>query len=72
MPGVRGAHELRTRQSGQSLIIQLHLELDDELPLRQSHQIALAVEARIRERYPDSDILIHQDPVSLGREGMET
>lgn len=72
VPGVRGAHELRTRQSGQSLIIQLHLELDDELPLRQAHQIALAVEAQIRERYPDSDILIHQDPVSLGREALET
>ncbi|MGQ9659047.1 MAG: cation transporter dimerization domain-containing protein [Thermochromatium sp.] len=72
IPEVRGAHGLRTRHSGQSLIIQLHLELDDALPLRQAHQITRAVEARIRERYPDSDILIHQDPVSLVREAMDT
>ena len=65
---VRGVHGLRTRRSGQSLIIQLHLELDDDLPLRESHQAALAAEARIRERYPDSDIIIHQDPASLGDE----
>ena len=68
VPMARGLHGLRTRQSGQSLIIQLHLELDDELPLKTAHGITLEAEARIRARYPDSDIIIHQDPVSLGRE----
>ncbi|WP_367114636.1 cation diffusion facilitator family transporter [Thiohalocapsa sp.] len=67
-PLVRGVHGLRTRRSGQLLIIQLHLELDDNLPLRASHRAALDAEARIRSRYPDSDIIIHQDPVSLGDE----
>ncbi|MBO8658132.1 CDF family cation-efflux transporter FieF, partial [Staphylococcus aureus] len=28
-PGVHGAHELRTRQSGPTRFIQLHLEMDD-------------------------------------------
>lgn len=67
-PLVRGVHGLRTRQSGQTLILQLHLELDDELTLRQAHQVVMDAEARIRTRYPESDILIHQDPVSLGDE----
>ncbi len=65
---VKGVHGLRTRQSGQLLIIQLHLELDDDLPLREAHRVAMEAEARIRARYPDSDIIIHQDPVSLGDE----
>ncbi len=67
-PLVRGVHGLRTRKAGQLVIIQLHLELDDELTLRESHRAALEAEARIRDRYPDSDIIIHQDPVSLGDE----
>ncbi|MBK1717694.1 cation diffusion facilitator family transporter [Thiocystis violacea] len=70
-PMVRGMHGLRTRQSGQSPIIQLHLELDDELPLKTAHGLALEAEARIRKQYPDSDILIHLDPASLGKEVAE-
>lgn len=68
VPMVRGVHDLRTRQSGQSLIIQLHLELDDDLPLTSAHRIATEAELQIRAHYPDSDIIIHQDPVSLGQE----
>ena len=67
-PRVLGVHGLRTRKSGQLLIIQLHLELDDELPLREAHRTALDAETRIRARYPHSDIIIHQDPVSLVEE----
>lgn len=65
VPMVYGVHDLRTRQSGQSLIIQLHLEIDDQLPLLTAHHIAEEAEARIREHYPDSDILIHQDPAHM-------
>jgi ferrous-iron efflux pump FieF len=65
---VLGVHGLRTRRSGQSRIIQLHLEIDDAMPLLAAHRIALDVEARIRDEHPDSDITIHQDPVSLGEE----
>ncbi|MBB1073337.1 cation diffusion facilitator family transporter [Rhodoferax sp. 4810] len=68
VPQVLGVHDLRTRQSGQSLIIQLHLELDDSLLLIAAHQIAAEVEMQIRAYYPDSDIIIHQDPASLGDE----
>ena len=68
VPGVRGAHGLRTRWSGQSAIIQLHLELDDDLPLSSAHRLALDAEAAIRVHYPDADITIHQDPASLGVE----
>jgi ferrous-iron efflux pump FieF len=67
-PGVRGVHGLRTRQSGQLILIQLHLELDDDLSLVEAHRLSVDVERRIRERWPDSDITIHQDPVSVGRE----
>jgi ferrous-iron efflux pump FieF len=73
VPQVHGIHDLRTRQSGQTLIVQLHLELDDQLPLLLAHEIADEVEARLRAEYPDLDLTIHQDPISfVGRETSAT
>ena len=68
VPMVRDVHGLRTRRSGQLIIIQLHLVMDDDLPLIEAHRAALEVERRIRARWPDSDIIVHQDPASLGDE----
>lgn len=64
-PQVRGMHDLRTRMSGQQGFIQLHLALDDDLPLVEAHDIADAVEKAITEAFPYCDVLIHQDPASL-------
>ncbi|MCH7888407.1 MAG: cation diffusion facilitator family transporter [Proteobacteria bacterium] len=64
-PRVKGMHDLRTRSSGVQPFIQLHLELDGDMPLRAAHEIADEVEARIKERYPGAEILIHQDPEGL-------
>jgi ferrous-iron efflux pump FieF len=66
--GVHGIHDMRTRKSGQTEFIQLHLELDDDLPLVQSHKIADEVEMAIQKAFPMADIIIHQDPVSVGQE----
>jgi ferrous-iron efflux pump FieF len=68
VPPVRGVHGLRTHRSGQTTVLQLHLELDDQMPLIEAHRAALAVEERLREHYPEADITIHQDPASLGDE----
>lgn len=61
---VRGIHELRTRSSGQTYFIQLHLVLDDHMPLIAAHQVADEVEAAIFAVFPNADVLIHQDPAS--------
>jgi cation diffusion facilitator family transporter len=67
-PEVRGMHDLRTRLSGQQGFIQLHLALDDALPLVQAHAIANRVEKAIKAAFPHCDVLIHQDPVSVREE----
>lgn len=72
-PGVSGAHDLRTRQSGPTRFIQIHLEMEDNLPLVQAHVIADQVEQAILHRFPGSDVIIHQDPCSvvpLARQGV--
>lgn len=67
-PGVRGLHGLRTWQTGQRKVIQLHVELDDDLPLIEAHRIAVAADRRLREYDPAADVIIHQDPVGVGDE----
>jgi len=62
---VKGMHDLRTRRAGTTTFIQLHLELGDDLTLRRAHAISDRVEAKIRKAYPDSEVIIHEDPASL-------
>ncbi|MBU3894926.1 CDF family cation-efflux transporter FieF [Serratia rubidaea] len=71
-PGIKGAHDLRTRQSGPTRFIQLHLEMEDNLPLMQAHILAEQVEKALLHRFPGADVIIHQDPCSVvpaGRQG---
>lgn len=62
---VKGVHDLRTRQSGPTRFIQLHLELDDMLPLVKAHQIADEVEVALRNAFERTDVIIHMDPISV-------
>ncbi|MGH6973546.1 MAG: cation transporter dimerization domain-containing protein, partial [Stellaceae bacterium] len=45
--------------------IQIHLEMDGNLPLTQAHRIADEVEASILAAYPRSEVMIHQDPAGI-------
>ncbi len=63
VPGVRGVHDLRTRKSGITPIILLHVEMDGSLSLLDAHEIAETVMEQVGQRYPGADITIHQDPV---------
>jgi ferrous-iron efflux pump FieF len=63
-PLVLGVHDVRTRSSGQTYFIQLHLMLDDRMPLVEAHRVADDVEAAILTVFPNADVLIHEDPSS--------
>lgn len=61
--GVKGAHDLRTRVSGNRWFVQLHLELPGELKLHDAHELCVQASAAIRQRYPRADVMVHADPV---------
>ncbi|EPE37431.1 cation-efflux pump [Candidatus Photodesmus katoptron] len=63
--GVLGVHDLRTRMSGPVRFIQFHLELQDQIPLLEAHNISDKVEAKLLKLFPEADIMIHQDPRSI-------
>ncbi|OUS68281.1 divalent metal cation transporter FieF [Pseudoalteromonas sp. A601] len=65
---VFGVHDVRTRQGGKVKFIQMHLELEDTLPLIRAHYVADEVVAMIKAQFDcEMDILIHQDPLSLSQ-----
>ncbi len=62
---VQGMHDLRSRRSGTTTFIQLHLELDDDLTLLQAHNISDEVEWSLQASYPGAEVIIHIDPISV-------
>ncbi|MZR31934.1 cation diffusion facilitator family transporter [Sneathiella sp. DP05] len=64
-PGVLGIHDLRTRRSGQQVFIQMHIDMDGGISLHDAHTISDAVEARLMAEYPESEAIVHQDPIRV-------
>jgi len=62
VPGVLGAHDLRTRISGNHWFVQLHLELPGSLTLSAAHTLCDAVEHAINLEFPRAEVLVHADP----------
>ncbi|AOE83428.1 cation diffusion facilitator family transporter [Pseudomonas sp. TCU-HL1] len=62
VPGVLGAHDLRTRISGNHWYVQLHLELPGDLPLSRAHALCEEAANAITAQYPRAEVLVHADP----------
>ena len=60
---VEHVHEIRARRSGQYVIIDLKLDMDPEMTVKQSHDVATEVKRRIFERFSNvGDVMIHINP----------
>ena len=62
VPGVLGAHDLRTRISGNIWFVQFHLELPGELTLSAAHVLCDRAADAITKVYPRAEVLVHADP----------
>jgi cation diffusion facilitator family transporter len=62
-PGVRGVEKCFARKTGLKYHVDLHLEVDPEMTVRQSHNIAHQVRLRILQRLDwVADVLVHVEP----------
>ena len=61
-PEVIAVHDIRTRRAGIHSFVQLHIELPAEMSLKRAHIVSDEVEAEIRSAFPETDVIIHQDP----------
>lgn len=64
-PEVQDIHDLRTRSSGLTKFIQVHIELEPTLTLTRAHEIGDQVEADIQAAFPDAEIILHVDPFGV-------
>lgn len=61
-PEVKSYHKLRTRKSGETREIDIHLLLDSDKSLADTHNLCNTIEQDIKSEFPNSYTLIHAEP----------
>jgi cation diffusion facilitator family transporter len=65
VPGVLGVDKSYARKTGFRYHVDLHIEVDPDLTVAQSHAIAGRVRSRVREQLAwVADVLVHVEPLS--------
>lgn len=70
-PEVAGLHDMRTRSAGGTRFIELHVEMEGGLTLWQAHTICDRVEAALSAAFPESEVILHQEPAGLDDERLD-
>ena len=66
MPGALGVEKCFARKTGLRYHVDLHLEVDPELSVREGHEIASKVRDKLKERLDwIADVLVHVEPQGL-------
>ncbi|MBN1477732.1 cation transporter [Candidatus Sumerlaeota bacterium] len=61
--GVTNAHALRTRYVGPGMHVDLHIEVDPEITVREGHDISEKVKSRLIDQGPSViDVVVHLEP----------
>jgi cation diffusion facilitator family transporter len=62
VPGVMNPERIRVRQSGKQLFVDLRLTLESDISFERAEAVSQDVEARVRNQYPDADVVIQSAP----------
>lgn len=66
VPGACSIHRLRTRRVGSGWFVDLHVEVDGDMSVREGHDIATAIQHRLLEDGPSvADVTVHVEPDDL-------
>ena len=64
--GVNALHDLRTRDAGDRVFVEFHLEVDGSMTVTDGHAVSEAAEAAIRVLYPNGvDTVVHIEPAGI-------
>lgn len=64
VPGVKGINDVRAHYVGDVVHVELHIEVDESLNIREAHEIGITVRNRIEALMPIQKAFIHIDPIS--------
>jgi len=70
-PETHGIHDVRTRTTGMTRFVELHLELEGGLTLERAHEVVSEVEAEIAAALPGAEVLIHPEPAGIDDERLD-
>jgi cation diffusion facilitator family transporter len=59
---IKTHHKVRTRQSGSTIFIDMHVQVDPRMTVERSHAITKDIETQLRAIYKDVNILVHVEP----------
>ncbi|HEY5983379.1 MAG TPA: cation diffusion facilitator family transporter [Anaerolineales bacterium] len=65
MKVVNDCHAVRIRPSGARWFVDLHVTMDGEISLNESHRITERIEKKVQEILPRSDVTVHVEPLEL-------
>ena len=66
IPGVARVEKCFVRKMGYQFYVDMHVEVDPQMTVLRSHEIAHAVKDKVREAIPSvSDVLVHIEPLGI-------
>ncbi|MGA2030141.1 MAG: cation diffusion facilitator family transporter [Verrucomicrobiota bacterium] len=69
-PGVERVEKCFARKAGHLYFVEMHLEVDPQMTVLRSHEIAHNVKDKVRETMPEvSDVLVHIEPLNIAVRG---
>ena len=61
--GVQGWHRLRTRRLGRQALVDVHIQVDPAMPVREAHDIATRVERTVSQALGErASVVVHVEP----------
>ncbi len=71
-PGVCGIHDIRTRDAGDRVFVEFHLEVDGDVSVNEGHDIVDAVERAIVALFPkETEVIGHLEPAGMADERLD-
>ncbi len=65
MKGVHDCHAVRIRPSGAYWFVDLHVTMNGERTLNETHAITEKIEKKVHNILPDSDVTVHVEPLEM-------
>jgi cation diffusion facilitator family transporter len=59
---IRDYHKVRTRQSGSTIFIDMHIKVDKNMTVETSHDLTYKIEKKLGEMFGDVNVLVHTEP----------
>jgi cation diffusion facilitator family transporter len=70
--GARGIHDLRTRDAGDRVFVEFHLEVDGHVSVHEGHDIVDAAERAVAGLFPkETEVIGHLEPAGIADERLD-